>query len=251
MIKKIILTSAILPLTFYMAFSQACQPDPIYVTNGVHPDSATGFDTAYVGIAYSQLVTIIIPKDTTPTFPPVSLTWDSTVLVSVTGLPGSMTYACWNSSTKPNRCAWLGNSKGCAIITGTPTASEVGTHPLVFNTNNYVGGGGANAYAIKYYKIVVMPASAVNENPGIQSILQNNPNPFGDKSEILFTAEDNGSAMFKIYNLIGTVIQEYDIKVKKGTNKVELDAKDFDSGIYFYSIVNGNNVFTRKMIVKK
>ena len=51
--------------------------------------------------------------------------------------------------------------------------------------------------------------------------------------------------------MIGTIVQEYEIKVKKGINKLELDAKDFESGIYFYSIVNGNNVFTRKMIVKK
>ena len=252
MIKKLLLIPIAVFLIQSSVFGQACQPDPIYTTKGVHPDSATGFDTAYVGIAYTQLVTIIVPKDTTPAFPPIPLTWDSTVLTSVSGLPASMSYACWNNSTNPNRCSWKGNTKGCAIITGTPTSSEVGTHPLTFNTNNYVGGStSANAYAITYYKIVVVNTTAVNENYGIQTLLQNNPNPFGDKSEILFTAEDNGTAKFKIYNMIGTTVQEYDIRVKKGTNKLELDGKDFDSGIYFYSIVNGSNVFTRKMVVKK
>ena len=243
---------AVLLLQLY-SFGQACQPDPKYTTSGVFPDSATGFDTATAGVAYTQLVTVVIPKDTNaiPPFPPLS--WDSTVLVSVAGLPSSMNYACWNSSTKPNNCSWKGNTKGCAIITGTPTSAEVGTHPLTFNTNNYIGGSATvHAYVISYYKIIVKASTTdVNENPGIQTLLQNNPNPFGDKSEILFSAEDIGTAKFKIYNMIGTVVQQYDIKVKRGINKIELEGKDFDSGIYFYSIVNGNNVFTRKMIVKK
>ena len=255
MIKFLLSTSISVFLLTTFSFGQACQPDAQYTKTGVHPDSATGFDTAYVGIPYTQLVTIVIPKDTAAfPFPVPPLPWDSTVLESVTGLPGSMSHACWNNSSKPNRCSWKKNSKGCAIITGTPVASEIGTHALVFNTNNYVGGQTSpNAYVIDYYKIVVMPSptTEVNENSGIQTLLQNNPNPFDERSEILFTAEDNGTAKFKIYNLIGTVIQQYDIKVKKGTNRIELNGKNFDSGVYFYSIMNGSSIFTLKMIVKK
>lgn len=257
MLKKLLLIPIAVLLLKVSSFGQACTPDPQYTNTsadaGIHPDSATNFDTAYVGIPYTQLVTVVIPPDTQafpPPFPPVP--WDSTVLTSVTGLPASMNYACWNNSSKPNRCAWNGNSIGCAIITGTPTSSEVGTHPLVFNTDNYVGGQTSpNPYTITYYKIVVMNASAINDNPKIQSLLQNNPNPFNDKSEIIFTSEDNGIAKFKVYNMIGTVVKEYDIWAKKGINKLEIDAKDYDSGVYFYSLSYGNNAFTRKMIVKK
>ena len=70
-------------------------------------------------------------------------------------------------------------------------------------------------------------------------------------SEIIFTADDNGMAKFKVYNMIGTAIKEYDIWAKKGINKLEIDAKDYDSGVYFYSLSYGNNAFTRKMIIKK
>ncbi|MBI3502917.1 MAG: T9SS type A sorting domain-containing protein [Bacteroidetes bacterium] len=254
MIKKLLLLPIAVFILHLSGFSQAaCTPDPQYTTKGVWPDTIVNFDTAYVGTPYSQLITIIIPKDTQafpPPFPPLS--WDSTVLTGVTGLPSSMVYACWNNSSKPNRCAWPGNSTGCAKITGTPTSAEIGTYALVFNTDNYIGGNTSpNAYAITGYRIVVLPASSVNENTGIQNLLQNNPNPFGEKSEIIFTAEENGIGRFKIYNLIGTVVKEYTISVKKGTNKIELDGKDFDNGIYFYSIVNGSNAYTRKMIVKK
>src|ERR1051326_1740911 len=120
MIKKLLALFPILIFVFTLSsFGQACQPDPQYTTSGVYPDSATGFDTAYVGVPYTQLVTIVIPKDTAafpPPFPP--LNWDSTTLVSVTGLPASMSYACWNNTASANRCSWPGNTKGCAIISG-------------------------------------------------------------------------------------------------------------------------------------
>lgn len=246
---------------FNTSFSQqACTPDPQYNNTsadaGIHPDSAQNFDTAYVGIPYTQLVTVVIPPDTQafpPPFPPIP--WDSTRLDSVNGLPASMTHACWNNngSGSSSRCMWKGNSIGCAIISGTPTAGEVGTHNLTFYTSNYVGGqSGANPYTITYYKIVVMPASnAVNEIPKIQAVMQNTPNPFSDKSEIIFTAEDNGMAKFRVYDMVGTVVKEYDIWARKGINKIEIDAKEYNSGVYFYSLSHGNNAFTRKMIIKK
>ena len=253
MVRKITLLSFSLLLLSGFAFGQACTPDPLFTKNGVHPDSATGFDTADVGIPYTQLVTIVIPNDTAafpPPFPPIA--WDSTVLSGLTGLPASMNYACWNNSASSNRCAWKRNTKGCAIITGTPTAADVGTHNLVFSTNNYLGSQTTpNPYTISYYKIVVMAAGSVNENPDLQVIQQNNPNPFDDKTEIVFTSEGFGTVQFKVYNMIGTAVQEYDIAVKQGVNKLILDAKDFDSGIYFYALVSGSNAFTRKMVVKK
>lgn len=255
MVKKLFFLAALFFLLKSNAFSQACTPDPQYTNTstqkGTHPDTIVNFVQGYAGTPYSQTITIVVPPDTTV---PIlgKIVWDSTVLVSVTGLPAGFTYACYNNSAKPYLCSWKGNSIGCAIITGNPTSSDVGTHPLQFLTNNYVGGSpSANPYTAKGYKIIINAASGVNENPNIQILQQNTPNPFDDISEIQFIAEDNGVAQFKVYNLIGTVVQNYDIAVKKGLNKIELNAKDFDSGVYFYSLAHGTTAFTRKMIVKK
>lgn len=259
--KNLFVCLIIMVFSFQDSFSQqACTPDPQYnnpsTQAGVHPNCTQNFDTAYVGIPYSQLITVVIPPDTQafpPPFPP--LPWDSTRLDSVSGLPASMTYACWNNNGFGNsaRCMWKGNSIGCAIITGTPTVGEVGTYNLSFYTSNYVGGQSlSNPYTITCYKIVVMPAlSAVNEVPYIQSVMQNKPNPFSDKSEIIFTSNDNGMIKFRIYDMVGTMIKECDVWAKKGTNKIEIDAKEYNSGIYFYSLSHGNSVFTRKMIINK
>ena len=91
----------------------------------------------------------------------------------------------------------------------------------------------------------------MNEVQDAAVLLQNSPNPFSDKTEISFTTEENGTAQLKIYNLLGSVVQQSEVRVNKGMNKIQLDAKNFDSGVYFYSLVYGNNVSTRKMVINK
>lgn len=236
---------------------QACTPDSQYTNPatdaGVYPDTIVNLAPAYVGTPYSQTLTIVVPPDTT-IFPLPPIPWDSTVLTSASGLPPGFSYSCWNQNGfgNPNRCMWKGNSIGCAVITGTPTIADTGVHNLLFYTDNYLGGQTSpNPYTIIGYKLIVYNNTAINENPRIQNLLQNTPNPFNEKSEILFTTEENGVVKLKIYNMIGTVIKEESIKVKKGVNRIELSANDFESGIYFYSVTDKNSTFTRKMIVKK
>lgn len=255
MVKKITLLTFSLFLLKGYVFGQACTPDPQYTNTstqkGTHPDTTTNFAPAYAGTPYAQTVTIVVPPDTTV---PIlgAIVWDSTVLTGVTGLPPGFTYSCTNTSSKPYLCSWKGNSIGCAIITGNPTAADIGTYPLQFMTNNYLGGSStANPYTAKGYKIIINASNSVSEYPTIQVIQQNNPNPFDDRSEIVFMSEGFGTAQFKVYNMIGNAVQEYDIAVKQGINKLVLDAKDFDSGVYFYALISGSNAFTRKMVVKK
>jgi hypothetical protein len=204
-----------------------------------------------VGVPYTQTLTLVFPKDTT--LPIVgSVSWDSTVATGYTGLPTSLTAACWNPGSKPGHCGWVGNSIGCTIITGTPVAGDIGTHNLVVNTNNYLAGQKtAEPYAIKGYKIIVSAPAGINEISKTQILLQNNPNPFSDKSEILFNADENGTAEFMIYDMLGKVVSKSIVPVTNGTNKIEVNAKDFESGLYFYSVMYGNNAFTRKMVISK
>ena len=256
MTKKLLLLSISIFILKASSFGQACSPASTYTnTNtqrGIWPDTLVNFATATVGVPYSQLVTIVIPHDTT-SGPPLNIhfNWDSTVMASVSGLPTSLTYACWNTSVRPNNCTWPGNSIGCAIITGTPTTADIGTHKLLFTTDNYIHTAGNQVAVVKGYKIIVSAANAVNEVQDAAVLLQNSPNPFSDKTEISFTTEENGTAQLKIYNLLGSVVQQSEVRVNKGMNKIQLDAKNFDSGVYFYSLVYGNNVSTRKMVINK
>ena len=132
MTQKILVTAVSIFILQLSSFGQqACTPDPTYsvttTLKGIHPDTLVNLAQAYVGVPYSQTLTLVIPKDTVNI---LTFKWDSTVAKSFTGMPASLSYACWNQNGIPAKaanCSWKGNSIGCVIITGTPLLSEVGT----------------------------------------------------------------------------------------------------------------------------
>ena len=250
MIKNLLATAALL-LTINFSFSQNCVPDGQYTSNGIHPDSATNFAPAYAGTPYSQLITVIIPQDTTPPFPPIAIPWDSTVMVSMTGLPPGFTYSCWNNSTSPNRCSWRGNTTGCAIITGNPVINDTGTYNLTVVTNHYLGGStNPIVYTITYYKIKVNGPSSVPSVNGVSFLVsQNVPNPANASTEFDLISDANTTVKLKIYNIVGDVIYSYDIKAVQGPNHFALNTKTFPNGIYLCAFTKGDNTITKRMVV--
>ena len=75
-----------------LTLAQVCTPDPQYTAPGIYPDSATGFAPAIQCTYYAQLITNIVPPDTTSSG--ITCTIDSVVLDDVIGLPPGLTYAC-------------------------------------------------------------------------------------------------------------------------------------------------------------
>jgi hypothetical protein len=254
MVKKLL--PGVLALFFTVgAFAQNCNPDPQYTqaNTGIHPDSATNFVQGYANQPYQQLITIVVPQDTTPPFPPVPIPWDSTVLLNITGLPNGFTYACWNNSTSPNRCAWRGNSIGCCIISGNPTLADTGTYNLTVNTNNYLGGSGSPiAYNITYYKIKINgPLTVPNLVSNKFMVGDASPNPFLDKTEIQFNSPDVRMITFKVYNVVGTEVYTISMRAQKGINKINFDRNALPAGMYVYAVSNGEVTVTKRMVISK
>jgi hypothetical protein len=93
----------------------------------------------------------------------------------------------------------------------------------------------------------------VSSNIPVESkLLQNYPNPFNPKTNISFQLAVNSFAALTIYDIAG---REVEILLKQqlnpGTYEVTFDAMDFSSGVYFYRLIAGNFVDTRKLIVAK
>ncbi|MGD0711754.1 MAG: hypothetical protein ABR968_11330 [Bacteroidales bacterium] len=101
----------------------------IYTTSGLHPDSVRH---GKANVHYGDTLTMVIPADTTIGVNTYSV--DSIVFVSITGLPSGFT-------STPSNHRWLGSSKGCILISGTPTRAEAeangGIYPLVINFNGF------------------------------------------------------------------------------------------------------------------
>jgi hypothetical protein len=88
---------------------------------------------------------------------------------------------------------------------------------------------------------------------------QNYPNPFNPKTNIGFRIPDFGFVSLKVYDILGnnvaTLMNDY---LSAGDYKIEFNASELPSGIYFYQLKAtpvggqaGNYLETRKMVLLK
>ena len=110
-----------------------CIPDPLYTSEGIHPNINVWFAEAYVGQNYNQVVTLIVPPDTL--IPPFLITIDSINLTSFIGLPPNFTYDC-----NPPTCSFPGGNAGCVLIYSNlpPSSAMIGVYPLLITSTTYV-----------------------------------------------------------------------------------------------------------------
>ncbi|MFH1198041.1 MAG: T9SS type A sorting domain-containing protein [bacterium] len=92
-----------------------------------------------------------------------------------------------------------------------------------------------------------------NKTNVINFILGDNyPNPFNPSTVISFQLSVFSEVRLVVYDLLGrevaTVVNEYK---SPGIYKVEFNASNFPSGVYFYQLKSGNFIETKKMVLLK
>jgi polyhydroxybutyrate depolymerase len=81
---------------------------------------------------------------------------------------------------------------------------------------------------------------------------QNYPNPFNPTTKINFAIPQKGYVTLKVYNILGKEIVTLDSGEKPaGTYELTWDATNLPSGVYFYQLLAGSFVETKKMILMK
>jgi len=93
----------------------------------------------------------------------------------------------------------------------------------------------------------------INNNlPDKFSLSQNYPNPFNPQTKIKFAIPKASFTQLIIYDLLGrevaTLVNE---ELRPGTYEADWDASSFSSGVYFYRIISGEFVETKKMVLMK
>jgi hypothetical protein len=99
------------------------------------------------------------------------------------------------------------------------------------------------------------PPVAVNEEPGIPTVFalhQNYPNPFIPLTTIRYDLPRESFVTLKLYDILGrevaTLVNEEE---DAGYKQAIWDATNFASGVYFYRLVAGDFVQTKKAMVVK
>ena len=84
------------------------------------------------------------------------------------------------------------------------------------------------------------------------AVSQNYPNPFNPTTMINYQIPKNGMVSIKVYNINGTEVANLVNEVKEaGSYSVEFNARNLASGVYFYRIISGDFVQTKKMAILK
>ncbi len=91
-----------------------------------------------------------------------------------------------------------------------------------------------------------------NPNPTEFKLYPNYPNPFNPTTSIEYSIPSESFVQLKVYNAIGkevaTLVNE---EQAAGDYRVDFNAVELPSGIYFYKLQNSNFTQTRKMILLK
>jgi hypothetical protein len=116
----------------------------------------------------------------------------------------------------------------------TGESAEGADHNLIGATILDVGGG------------------PINTLPPNSLLAQNYPNPFNPTTNITFNLPNSHHTTLKVYNILGkeveTLINE---KLESGNHYVTWNAKNFPSGLYYYRLISGDFVETKKMVLVK
>ncbi|MDO9184840.1 MAG: T9SS type A sorting domain-containing protein [Bacteroidia bacterium] len=245
-------------------------------TFGICPDSATGLPAGTISQAYTVTMSIKIPASTVVAGVTYNLTHLALTEVKVdTSTSGTavwvdlsaigLTYL-GSGANAPSGCTscsisgytmtkfgyWNAPGQSCVIVSGTP--NKVGTFPIkiISQARAVFFGQGTWAAAPENndYRLVVAAPSGVGSIDQLKfEVSQNTPNPFSDKSEIRFSSVNSSEVEFKVYNLLGSVVYNSNFKSVKGVNTISIDANTLSPGVYMYSVKNGANTITKRMVV--
>ncbi len=89
--------------------------------------------------------------------------------------------------------------------------------------------------------------------PAVFALNQNFPNPFNPSTSISFSVAEEGMASLMIYSISGELVSTlFNEAAKPGQfYKVQFNASNLPSGIYFYRLTQGANVVTKKLTLLK
>ncbi len=88
--------------------------------------------------------------------------------------------------------------------------------------------------------------------PETYALMQNYPNPFNPSTVISYALPQNSMVKLQVYNILGQQVKTlFDGFQKAGIHKVNFNAKNLTSGIYFYRLEADNFVQTMKMMLIK
>jgi hypothetical protein len=131
----------------------------------------------------------------------------------------------------------------------TYSSNLSGTDQLVASFTNAMGGAELSNTARLIWDVCT---ADTRDLAGSFSLQQNYPNPFNPSTSIEFALPQTGFARLTVQNLAGqTVATLVNGMASAGVHSVTFDASGLSSGVYYYTLEQGNLSETRKLVLVK
>lgn len=229
--------------------AQVCTPVP-FPNPGIYPDTNINLHQGAVTQYYHTTITAVVPTDTV--IGGFTATVDSIGVTNVYDLPTGFT---WAANT--NSGYFAGGTSGCIAITGTPVAGQEGTYPIRIRINavgSLMGMPAQLPDTIYGYKIVIYDdthVGIVDSRKFNFDVTGNFPNPAQQYTDITVTSKDDCFARITLMNMVGDNVVTDKFHIFPGENTYRLNTAGLNNGVYFYTIDNGSQKITKKIIVSR
>lgn len=240
---------------------QGLTPDQVVVPppfTEAEPDGGI-YDTACINQPFEFTVTINPPEDFNgATIASLNLNPNG----AISNLPTGISYTC-----NPPNCVFVADTVGCVLLSGTPTnVNQIGAHDLVISGLIVFTSG--SVFPISFPNVLIAPGnyflhvkaegsdncwepvSGTNDLENFVS-MTSRPNPFSDWTTIEINSDLSGRYQFAVHDILGRSMHEESIQLTEGRNLIDFDGSNLSEGIYVYSISDGKNVLSKRMIVNR
>jgi hypothetical protein len=151
----------------------------------------------------------------------------------------------------------MSNTSGCINISGTPTTA--GYYPLTLDIRayGYILFLGSpipidTPFTVQAYHIDVLPTGITQVNQNFNFEITD-ISPAADNSTMTahFNSPQTASVECTVHNILGNMVSQKSMAVKKGINSYSINTKNLSAGVYFFSVKNGNTKLARRFVVSK
>jgi hypothetical protein len=92
----------------------------------------------------------------------------------------------------------------------------------------------------------------ISTTPENYSLAQNYPNPFNPTTTIVYSLPVSGNVKISVMNILGETVSELvNDYMRDGIHRLNFNASNLSSGVYFYTIKFGNKLLSKKMLLIK
>jgi endo-1,4-beta-xylanase len=104
----------------------------------------------------------------------------------------------------------------------------------------------------EYLSDIVLNTKEQTSIPITSNLYNNYPNPFNPSTTIQYYVASSSKVILKVYDVLGKEIRTLVDKIQSaGSYSVQFNGEDISSGIYFYRLIAGDFISTKKLMLIK